>query len=383
MTTKATDPKCSQESELRPVLFRLRNVGLQGNGTFRLNNVTLDIRVGVTSIIGYSGAGKTSLLNLLAGMEHPDEGELVSFPEAVFGHHSNQRPGPDELHGTRKSLPVYWAPSGGGLWPHLTVQQHLNAVSVRNGPASSRNPAVGIEGTHGSSSEFGISSDEILSQLDLLHRRDAFPETLSQGEISRLSLGRALASQSRILLLDEPLAHGDSARKPEWWKFIRTVIRERGISVVMTSHDAEAVIRESADVVCLRGGHMIYQGTVKSLYESPPDAETGRFLGPLNWFNSEDAGFWGKQIETICTRRDGGPVRPEWLALQSSSESELMVVGSDFCGPFTETTLKRFDSAVDGPVHRVLHRSDGYRPEIGDPVRLVRTDSEKAGKGVA
>ena len=92
-------------------LWRLSGVRLGGNSPARLQDISLEIREGVTAVLGCSGAGKTSLLNLLVGFEAPDGGG-ISAALPTQGH----------------SLPLYWAPQNGGLWPHLTVRRHLEAV---------------------------------------------------------------------------------------------------------------------------------------------------------------------------------------------------------------------------------------------------------------
>ena len=144
------------------------NLVLTSGGVRRLDGVSFCVDDGVTAVVGYSGAGKTSLLNVLAAFETVDSGE-VCLP-------SN----PDDGR-----LPLFWVPQSGGLWNHLTVEQHLLAVSSAE-----------------ISAQFQISSDEILQQLDLQHRRVAVPGELSQGERSRLAIARALASSAGVLLLD-------------------------------------------------------------------------------------------------------------------------------------------------------------------------------------
>ena len=93
------------------ILWQFERVTLKGNRRLRLDDVSVEIRHGVTAVVGYSGAGKTSLLNLLAKFEVPHAGRMrVSVPS----------------HADR--LPLYWLPQTGGLWPHLTVAEHLEAV---------------------------------------------------------------------------------------------------------------------------------------------------------------------------------------------------------------------------------------------------------------
>jgi len=94
---------------MNQALWELQRVSL---GT-RLRDVTLTIEPGVTAVLGQSGAGKTSLLNLLVGFEPVDDGQIATG--FTRGEHA---------------LPLFWAPQDGGLWPHLTARQHLEAVGT-------------------------------------------------------------------------------------------------------------------------------------------------------------------------------------------------------------------------------------------------------------
>ena len=88
-------------------LWQLEGVGLGQ----RLCDLTLRIEPGVTAVLGHSGAGKTSLLNLLVGFEKPDAGKLTA-----------------EFNRSSHRIPLFWVPADGGLWPHLTVLEHVAAV---------------------------------------------------------------------------------------------------------------------------------------------------------------------------------------------------------------------------------------------------------------
>ena len=161
-------------------MIELNQITLNGSGKPRLDRVTLVIPFGRTAIVGYSGAGKTSLLNVLAGFEHAASGTMRRMDNRESALQGQAKPQRTEIRPAR--LPVYWVPQNGGLWPHLTVDQHLNCVGSAE------------------------SSDKLRYSLDLEHCRSALPGEISQGERSRLALARALATQAEVLLLDEPNA---------------------------------------------------------------------------------------------------------------------------------------------------------------------------------
>jgi ABC-type multidrug transport system ATPase subunit len=325
-------------------MFELDHVTLHGNHRPRLNDVSVVIPAGRTAIVGYSGAGKTSLLNVLAGFEQPDAGTARRLAENGEGR--AERAG---------RLPLFWAPQNGGLWPHMTVDQHLECVSN-----PSEQPRDG--GKREESRRSLDWTDEILSALDLVDRRSAFPAQLSQGERSRLALARALASRASVLLLDEPLSHVDPVRKPDYWKSVQRRMSQDFTSMVFSSHEPETVLRQAEHVICLYEGHIVFQGTTRTLYDSPPSREVGEFLGPLNWFEPEETVFLndgGSSAEPVS-------VRPERLRLLAEESSPLQLVATPFRGGYAESIVKH---VLTGRVRTVLHNGLSELPEPGAGVR--------------
>ena len=163
-------------------LWSLTQAMLPGRQGPRLHPLTVQLHPGCTAVIGYSGAGKTSLLNLLVGFEKPGAGTVV-----------------------HPATPVFWAPQDNGLWPHLTVREHFSVVRP------------------------GALPDDLLRDFDLAHKLARRPDELSEGEQSRLGVARALWSHAPVLVMDEPLVHVDPARAETCWRVIRRHLsRDRG-----------------------------------------------------------------------------------------------------------------------------------------------------------
>ncbi|MCA9080497.1 MAG: ATP-binding cassette domain-containing protein, partial [Planctomycetaceae bacterium] len=248
-------------------LWKLEHVTLSGHLRPRLEDVSLQIAAGTTAVLGCSGAGKTSMLNLLVGLERPDAGS-VSRNWAK----TTDRP------------PIAWSPADGGLWPHLTVRQHLDAVTD--------------------------DADDWLNLFDLTPLANAPPDRLSLGECSRLSLLRALASRPQVLVLDEPLVHVDTARVRRYWDEVSRVCHEGDISVVFALHDPELILRQAEHVICLDDGRCQWQGSATDLYSSPPTESLGWLLGPLNWFGADETTAWlEREAPTAIS------LRPEQLSI--------------------------------------------------------------------
>ena len=313
-------------------LFRLKELTLAGSDVPRLNSVTLQIPCGATAVVGLSGAGKTSLLNVMAGFETGFSGELRSGIPTGLAHR----------------LPLFWVPQSGGLWPHLTAEQHLDVVDdkvvhgQKSGPESGR---------------FSKKSDEFLPLFDLTHRRQALPAELSQGERSRLALARALATRATVLLLDEPLSHVDPVRKPAYWNIVRRIVAEENISMVFTSHEPETVLRHAEHVICLQDGSVVFDGPIRTLYDHPPNAQVGAFLGPLNWFRAEDAWVF---LNGDATHSDVA-IRPEWMQIRTAKDSAIELLSTPFVGAYQESIVQHVAS---GMTKSLLHQV----PEVVIPI---------------
>ncbi|MFO0975484.1 MAG: ABC transporter ATP-binding protein [Planctomycetaceae bacterium] len=286
-------------SPTAPFFLTLSDVVLEGTQHRRLDGISLQLGVEKTAILGLSGAGKTSLLNVLAGFEVPTSGQIVLSPPS-----------------TESRLFRYWVPQNGGLWPHVELIGHLR--SVAGGAADS---------------EIHKKSDEILDAFDLRHRANAFPDELSQGERSRLALARALMANPRVLLADEPLAHVDIVRKPDFWKVVDEWVSRAGCSFVFSSHEPEVVLRHAERVIVLETGSVIFDGPVSVLYDNPPEKRVAEFLGPVNWLGDPLRKLLGGFSDRDCG------IRPERIALSEDPSGKFEVVRSFRTGFFQETSL--------------------------------------------
>jgi len=299
-------------------LWTLDDVTLSGDGGRpRLAGVSLEIGKGTTAIVGPSGAGKTSLLNLLVGYESPDRGVVTLGPG-----HDNAVPGARPF-----ALPLFWVPQRGGLWPHLSALGHLEAVKP------------------------GGSADDLralLKELDIDSRADARPDEISEGERSRLSVARALAADPAVLVMDEPLANVDPARAGRYWDVVRERVSGRGASLVFATHSPETVMREAERAICVKAGRVIYTGDVETLYFRPETEEQARCLGAANWLSPEDARGW-------LGRDESGPrcFRPEHMTVRPNEDGPLVVRSSRFQGSVAEVELERSGT---GERRRFFHR---------------------------
>ena len=290
---------------MNPLLWQLRDVTLSGRAGPRLDGVSVAVPAGCCAVAGPSGAGKTSLLNLLAQFEQPAAGVIDRVSDL------NATATGDE--GQPSRLPVYWCPPDDGLWSHLSVREHLSMVSPDDEDDISR----------------------LLTVFDLATLANARPDSLSAGERARLSVARALASRARVLVMDEPLSHVNRSLARDCWQAIRKECGRHGMSLVFSSHDAETILRQAEHVICLKQGRVVWSGPVAELYEHPPSPELAEYLGPVNWFEPQDAAKW-----LNATIREPRGVRPEQIDVVPASESSVVIDRNLVIGAHTELELR-------------------------------------------
>ena len=228
-------------------------------GTFSL---AIDAEFGgrVTGLFGVSGSGKSSVVEIVAGLRRPNAG-TVTLGETVLT---------DVAHGVH--LPperrrVGFVPQDGALFPHLNVEGNLRFAERRAGGAA------------------GLFAREHVCELlgigDLLLR---LPADLSGGERQRVALARVLVSAPRLLLLDEPLAALDAARKAAVLPYLRRIRDEFRLPILYISHASEEMIALCDAMAVLAGGRLLQCGPVEEVLRRPASHDVARIVG----------------VETVC-----------------------------------------------------------------------------------
>lgn len=177
------------------------------------------------ALTGPSGVGKTSLLNMVAGLLRPDDGHI-----AIDGHRLFDRAG-------RIDLPAA-ARHAGYLFQDLRLFPHLRVIAnLRYG----RRPG-GV-----------LAEQDVIDLLGIAHLRDRFPASLSGGEAQRVAIGRALLSAPRFLLMDEPLTGLDRARRAEILALVEHIRDTLGLPILYVTHDLREADRLADQIVELPG----------------------------------------------------------------------------------------------------------------------------------
>jgi molybdate transport system ATP-binding protein len=267
----------------------------------RLGAFDLDIHFrsgrGLTALFGRSGAGKTSIVNVIAGLVRPERGQIVVEGSVLI----------DTERGIR--VPAHRRRVGyvfqeDRLFPHLTVRQNLlfgRWFAIGSAPAARLDDVVDL---------LGIGA--------LLDRR---PARLSGGEKQRVAIGRALLASPRLLLMDEPLASLDAARKDEILPYIERLRDQAGVPIVYVSHSVAEVTRLASTIVLISDGRVRAVGALQEvmgraeLYPMTGRFEAGAVLAvrvaahDARWGLTELAGTFGKLTVPRLPTPVGGSLR--------------------------------------------------------------------------
>lgn len=324
----------------------------------RLGDLSIEARFssdqGVTALFGRSGAGKTSIVNMVSGLLRPDEGHIEVDGHVLF----DSAAGVDLPPWKRRVGYVF---QEGRLFPHLTVRSNL-LYGWRFVPAAERYLAL----------------DQIVALLDLgalLRRR---PRSLSGGEKQRVAVGRALLSNPRALLMDEPLASLDVLMKREILPYLER-LDDMGIPILYVSHSLDEVSRLARNLVLLSAGRVTRSGVTDEILSqlelwSPEDeTETGTMLATRVSRHDAEAGlthldFRGGELrvplvdipEGVAVRvwiraRDVGVATepPRGLSLRNVLKGTLVeIAGDDNTGAVTELRLRIGEATLTSLVTR-------------------------------
>jgi len=340
----------------------------------RRGDFTLDVRFeasrGVTALFGPSGAGKTTVLDLIAGLERPTEGRITIDGEVLV----------DTAMGT--SVPVHLRRIGyvfqdSRLFPHLSVQENLDygaRFAGRLGDRPDRGHVV-----------------ELLGLAGLLARR---PATLSGGEKQRVAIGRALLSAPRLLLLDEPMASLDAARRAEILPYLSRVRAEAGIPIVHVSHALPEVAKLADTVVLLEGGRVTAVGPVAELLsrldlgEAAQAAKAGAVLtaiveGPSSRGGQSPAGtvpFAGPDSSSsTLLRHPAGEFHVPWHGQPPGTSVRLYVMARDVALAIGEPGMLSIRNRLAATIVEVGPAHGGVqeiRLDVGGEALLSRVAAE-------
>lgn len=270
-----------------------------------LDDINLEIETEkYHTLLGPSGCGKTTLLRTIAGLIEPTNGEIF-FDEKNVSKLSTQ------------NRDVGFVFQQFAVFPHLDVWHNTAYGPIIKGwPENDVKEAV----------------TRNLQLVGLFGRGDALPKELSGGMKQRLALARALATRSKLLLLDEPLSALD-AKISEFLRYeLKEIAFKNKITAIHVTHNQEEAMTISDNIILMKKGRIIQTGSPEELYERPNSIFTANFIGKCNFFAGEKTG--GREIKyqhkTIKFQKDINffrvvvGVRPEKIHLEHEDDQQML-----------------------------------------------------------
>lgn len=225
---------------------------------FSIQDVSFSVKKGAYFILlGISGAGKSMLLEMIAGLVAPDSGEIVMEGREITREKIQSR----EIGLVFQDYAVF---------PHLTVRENIG---------------FSLRGRHLSQEQKRQQIRDVAGKMDIGHLLDRKPATLSGGEQQRVALARTLVQHPKILLLDEPLSSLDTKLRGEIRSLLRKINRD-GQTIIHVTHDYEEAISLADTIAVMNHGRIVQTGTPEEVFAHPKSEFVAHFIGIKNFFRT-------------------------------------------------------------------------------------------------
>lgn len=245
-------------NEAPALCFRAVKKTYAGNAEPAVKDLSFDVRDGeIVTLLGPSGCGKTTTLRMAAGLEVPDEGDIfIGATPVVMTSRSICVP-PD-----KRNIGMVF--QSYAIWPHMTVEQNVAfPLKARRVPRR----------------EIKARVKQTLELVGMGGYEDRPAPLLSGGQQQRVAFARALVTQPRLLLLDEPFSNLDAKLREQMRLHVKLLQKQLNIAILFVTHDQVEALSLSSRVVVMRGGVMQQEGTPRHLYEAPANQFVRDFIG--------------------------------------------------------------------------------------------------------
>lgn len=241
------------------MVLKVNNITKQFGGIKALNDVTFEINEGeILGLIGPNGAGKTTMFNMITSMLTPTSGEIQFFGEKI----NHLKPFQITEKGICRTFQNI------RLFPDMTVLENVMMGTHCRNSAGVLRGVLRTKSQKQEEKEIRDKARSLLSIVNLLDEEDNFAKNLAYGQQRRLEIARALASDPKLLLLDEPAA-GMNESETEALHELIMKIKRMGITILLIEHDMPLVMKTCDRIVVLNFGQKIAEGDPKSIQSNP------------------------------------------------------------------------------------------------------------------
>jgi iron(III) transport system ATP-binding protein len=243
--------------------IQIQNLFKRFKNIVAINHIELEIQKGeMLTLLGPSGCGKTTTLRCIAGLEKPDEGDIVIDGQPML----SKGFVPPSKRGIGMVFQNY------AVWPHMKVFSNV---------------IYGLKLQKISRQEIRERAQQVLELVGLDGLEDRYPAQLSGGQQQRVALARALVGNPKVLLLDEPLSNLDAKLREELRFEIKSLVKRMGITSVYVTHDQAEAMVISDRIVVMESGNVVQIGTAQEIYAKPANRFVADFIGTMNFMPAE------------------------------------------------------------------------------------------------
>ncbi|MEM4749712.1 MAG: ABC transporter ATP-binding protein [Sulfolobales archaeon] len=326
----------------------LRNIVKKYGSTLAVDRVSLKVEEGEFFVLlGPSGCGKTTTLRIIAGLEDPDEGEVLIDGKVV-----------NNIPPNKRNIAMVF--QNYALYPHMTVYKNL---------------AFPLENMGLSRQEIDIRVKEVARLLYIDHLLDRKPSQLSGGEQQRVALGRALVRRPRVFLMDEPLSNLDAKLRVYMRAELKRLQKELNITTIYVTHDQAEAMTMADRIAVMNKGRIMQIGDPRELYLKPSNIFVAGFIGspPMNFFDASfkvrddqyilDAGDFTlnlpKDLGELIEKKSGATelvigIRPEHMDIVEKPEENSIKAEVYVVEPLGSETV--IDARVGGRIFKIVVR---------------------------
>lgn len=314
----------------------LKNVN-KHYGDFRASNdVSFGIEQGkLIGLLGPSGSGKTTILRMIAGLETPDEGDIIINGVKV-----------NDIEPGKRGI--------GFVFQSYALFRHMNIYD---------NIAFGLKIQKVKKEEIHKKVTELIELIGLKGLEKRYPGQLSGGQRQRVAFARALAPNPKLLLLDEPFAAIDAKVRKELRSWLRETISKLGITSIFVTHDQDEAVEVADEIIITNKGQIEQKGSPVEIYKNPKTPFVAQFIGESNLIDdyTKLKGFEDNPKETKAI------VRPEFIQIAKNDKEILTPLAAEK-GRVKDISFRGNNLEVDVQIGQQI--LSGYRSLEQEPLNI-------------
>lgn len=315
----------------------LKNINKNFGDYKASDNVNFGIEQGkLIGLLGPSGSGKTTILRMIAGLETPDEGDIIINGIKV----NDIEPGKRGIGFVFQSY---------ALFRHMTVYDNI---------------AFGLEVQKAKKEDIRKKVTELIELIGLKGLEKRYPGQLSGGQRQRVAFARALAPNPQLLLLDEPFAAIDAKVRKELRRWLKETISKLGITSIFVTHDQDEAVEVADEIIITNKGKIEQKGSPVEIYKNPRTTFVAQFIGESNLINDYTK-LKGFEVEN--PKETKAIIRPEFLQIAKNDKEILTPLAAEK-GIVRDIAFRGNNLEIDVQIGDEI--LNGYRSLEEDPLKI-------------